>query len=200
VRARNFSAKALAINFKFSEFSAEKLNMNNAKRGLILLVDDEPEITAVVAEKLAAEGYDSICAGSGAEALALLDTMDPDAILTDIKMPVMTGLEMVHEIRRQGIEIPCVILSAHAGGENMVTALRIGVTDFLEKPFRLDNLFQVLSRAVALGQDIKRASAELDLLCESSGISAENRQSFKRLQLARMIMRRDPTEPSRKTG
>lgn len=124
--------------------------MKNLNRGLVLLVDDEPEITAVVAEKLAAEGYRSVCASSGAEALALLDSTNPDAILTDIKMPGMSGLEMVQEIRKKGIELPCVILTAHFGSENMVSALRIGVTDFLEKPFKLNHLFQVLVRAVAL--------------------------------------------------
>jgi len=174
--------------------------MIDPKRGMVLLVDDEPEITAIVAEKLAAEGYESVCAGSGAEGLALLKVANPDAIVTDIKMPGMSGLEMVHEIRRQGIEIPCVVLTGYAGSENLVTALRIGVTDFLEKPFKLDHLFQVVAQAVELGQELKRASAELEALLGASGLSPEKRDTMKRVHLARMILKRNPGAQKSKAG
>ncbi len=116
--------------------------------GGILVVDDEREIRALLADMLAGEGCGVRTAADGAAALAILDTPDgfhPDVILLDMRMPVMDGWAFAAAYRRrQDHETPIVVMTAaqHA----LVWAAEVGAAACLPKPFELDELFAVLAR------------------------------------------------------
>lgn len=115
---------------------------------LVLVVDDDPRLRAVLPEILATLGYAALVARHGAEALDLLRTAHPAAILLDLQMPVMDGPAFVHAYRAlPGPHVPIVLMSAAA--DVTVWADRLHAAA-LAKPFELDELQQVFAR---LGTD-----------------------------------------------
>jgi DNA-binding NtrC family response regulator len=174
--------------------------MKKNPKGLFLIVDDEPQIVDLIAEKLDLMGYKTVTANNGLEALAQVQAHDPDAILSDINMPQMSGLDFLYEIRKMGCETPFILLTAFANHENILRAMRIGVTDFIQKPFDFDILMSTLVNAVQLGLEIKKLSLELDRLLEKNQMTDEQRQSHKRLKLALMIMQRGSVPAGQKAG
>ena len=158
--------------------------------GLLLVVEDEPELLMDLSESLTAHGFQVLCAHDGEDALRVLESNQPDAILSDIKMPKKDGIELINELRNRGDDTPCVILTAYYDQENAVDALRLGVVDFIEKPFIMENLVETLAGAAELGMTLKKLENELEDLYQSLNVSDEDQQYFKRARLARMLMRR----------
>ena len=105
----------------------------------ILLVDDDPKLSAFVARQLRSEGYRLETAGDGQEALDKATTRPPDLILLDIQMPVMDGMEALARLR-QWYEQPIIIISATDEERQKVQALDLGADDYLTKPFGLAEL------------------------------------------------------------
>jgi DNA-binding NtrC family response regulator len=113
----------------------------------VLLVDDDPGVRFALTEVLADRGYRVITAGSGAQALTLLDGVD--VVVTDLSMPGMDGLELVAQIRARMPGLPVILLTAH-GSENMVRiASSRGACGCLSKPFDIDEIAQVIEQARA---------------------------------------------------
>lgn len=111
----------------------------------ILVIDDEPAVSSLIAEALQRDGNDVVVAGSGEEGLAALDQTRPDAVILDIVMPGMDGIEVLRRIRRDDSGLPVVIMSGWATDERIDAARKLGVTDVVPKPIALKNL----TRAVA---------------------------------------------------
>jgi CheY-like chemotaxis protein len=112
----------------------------------ILLVDDDRDIRETMQELLEQEGYKVETARNGMEALALVRRAHPALILLDLFMPVMDGLEF-RRLQREDPQlhgIPVVVVSAAAGMEARVSEL--GVAGFLEKPLRIEQLFEIVTR------------------------------------------------------
>lgn len=105
----------------------------------ILLVDDDPKLSAFVARQLRSEGYRLETAGDGQEALDKATTRPPDLILLDLSMPVMDGMEALARLR-QWYEQPIIIISATDEERQKVQALDLGADDYLTKPFGLAEL------------------------------------------------------------
>ncbi|MFN8542618.1 MAG: UDP-3-O-acyl-N-acetylglucosamine deacetylase [Candidatus Binatia bacterium] len=123
----------------------------------ILVVDDEENIRHTLRGVLVDEGFDVVEAADGRAALASLGREIPRLALVDIWMPEMDGIELVQRMKEQAPEVPIVVMSGHGTIETAVRAIRLGASDFLEKPFQLDALLKVVSRAldeteVVLGQ------------------------------------------------
>ena len=123
----------------------------------ILVVDDEANIRESLRGVLVDEGYEVLEAENGRAALAALDRTVPRLAIVDIWMPEMDGIELVQRMRQQVPRVPIVVISGHGTIETAVHAIRLGATDFLEKPFQLDALLQTVNRA--LGDDGGRAGA-----------------------------------------
>lgn len=110
-------------------------------REQIMVVDDDAAIRATLADVLDEEGYDVVQARDGSQALGLLATASPRAIILDLNMPVMDGPTFFRAIRARGILVPVIILSAL----NAVRAAReLGATAALTKPFDIDGLLATL--------------------------------------------------------
>lgn len=103
----------------------------------ILVVDDEPDISALVAYHLAREAYRVRTAADGVEALRAVDTEAPDLIVLDLMLPGMSGLDVLRELRhRPECEaIPVILLTARRGEEDRIAGLSLGADDYVAKPF-----------------------------------------------------------------
>ena len=116
----------------------------------ILIVDDEIDLTELADELLTARGHTVMTADNGQRALATLDHVHPDAILLDVMMPVMSGVEMLQVLKMTEAyrDIPVILMSA-AGREVVPDELRECVAGFLQKPFAFDELTHTLDVALA---------------------------------------------------
>ena len=106
----------------------------------ILVVDDEPAVRDSLRRALALEGYEVELAADGGEALRLLATSSPDAIVLDLLMPGVDGLEVCRRLRAGGDQVPILILTARDSVGDRVTGLDAGADDYLVKPFALEEL------------------------------------------------------------
>lgn len=116
----------------------------NKKR--VLIIDDDPEIGNLYREFLEGEGYLASCCNDGSEAVIQLEKEKFDIVLLDIQMPGMDGFKVLSSIENKGI--PVIIITAFGTVENAVRALRSGASDFLVKPFSLEELSLAIERNI----------------------------------------------------
>ncbi|MEJ7604416.1 MAG: sigma 54-interacting transcriptional regulator, partial [Kofleriaceae bacterium] len=130
----------------------------------VLLVDDEPGVLFTLGELLVERGHRAIAARSGEEALTKLD--EADAVVTDLSMPRMDGLELMAQIAQRDPALPVILLTAHGSEKVAVAAMKQGAYDYVAKPFDIDELAVVIERALEarrLRIDNRRLSAEQTL-------------------------------------
>ncbi len=128
----------------------------------ILIVEDEEKLRRVLELQLASAGFDVDKAATAEEGLRVVDRAD--LVLTDLKLPKMDGLELLAVIRRQNAQVPVIMMTAFGSVETAVEAMKAGATDFLMKPFSLDHLMQVVSKALevrALRDENRQLKEEL---------------------------------------
>ena len=113
----------------------------------ILVVDDEPAVREAVERALRLDGHDVLLAADGQEALGTLDARPPDAVVLDVLMPRVDGLELCRRMRRRGDRTPVLMLTARDAVSDRVAGLDAGADDYLIKPFALEEL---LARVRAL--------------------------------------------------
>ena len=113
----------------------------------VLVVDDEKNYLLVLEDLLADEGYEVVTSSSAAEGLEIIQREAIDTVLTDIKMPGMSGIEFLEKIMNFDSDMPVILMTAFAEVDQAVNAMKKGALDHIQKPF--DN--QDLKRAVARG-------------------------------------------------
>ena len=118
----------------------------------ILVVDDEVNIRRGLAMGLVDEGYNVYEAGNGLEAVKILEAKEVDLVITDLKMPEMTGEELLKHIVANYKNIPVIILTGHGTIETAVQMMHDGAYDFMTKPLNLDHLFLIVKRALSTRQ------------------------------------------------
>jgi DNA-binding NtrC family response regulator len=126
----------------------------------VLVVDDEQNILTSVSRALGLEGYEVEAAGTAEIALDKLEKRSFDAILLDVQLPAMTGLEMLAALRERDISTPVIMMSGHATIEVAVEATRRGADDFIEKPIGSDRLVLSLKRSLEV-HALQRENREL---------------------------------------
>src|ERR1041385_2926747 len=125
----------------------------------VLFVDDDAAMRDVVGSALVKRGFEVVCLGSGAEAMATLANSEFDAIVTDLQMQGMDGLEFCRRAMERRPGVPVVVVTAFGNVETAVGAIRAGAYDFVAKPLQMDDLVFRLTRAVQhrrLGEEVKR--------------------------------------------
>ena len=121
--------------------------------GDILLVDDDPDLLKLISLRLTSAGYRVRTADSGETALAAIAVARPAAVVTDLRMPGIDGLQLFEAIHRQHPALPVIILTAHGTIPDAVAATQRGVFGFLTKPFDSQELLQKVAAArVAVGR------------------------------------------------
>jgi len=114
----------------------------------ILIVDDEAAIRQSLAESLADEGYRTHAAETGEEALAKLNTETYDLVVTDLKMPNVSGLELLQALRNQDRQTPVIMMTAYGDVDTAVESMRLGAYDFIQKPFKLSDMRRQVAAAL----------------------------------------------------
>src|SRR6187455_3252941 len=118
--------------------------------GDILLVDDDPDLLKLISLRLTSAGYRVRTAESGESALASLAVVRPSAVITDLRMPGIDGLQLFDAIHRQHPSMPVIVLTAHGTIPDAVSATQRGVFGFLTKPFDSQELLQKVAAAQEL--------------------------------------------------
>lgn len=132
----------------------------------ILVVDDELAVLEALRRILAHEGYDVVTARSGAVALELAESEQPDLVVLDVLMPPPDGLEVCRRMREGGSSVPILMLTARSEVAERVAGLDAGADDYLAKPFALDELLarvRALLRRVPAQERLRFADVTLDL-------------------------------------
>jgi excisionase family DNA binding protein len=116
----------------------------------ILIVDDEPKVREVLAKALRMVNFVVDTAPDGHAALELLRHGSYDLLVTDLRMPGMDGLSVIRAARRIAADLPVVVITAYSSEASAIEAINIGVSGYLTKPFRLQRILSVTSRALGL--------------------------------------------------
>jgi len=116
----------------------------------ILIVDDEQSMCQFLSVLMRREGYEVLTAESGAVALKLLDENSPDAVITDLKMPEMDGIQLLDEIKRRDENIPVIIMTAYASQKSAIDALNLGAFQYLEKHAKNDDIKLAVKNALEM--------------------------------------------------
>jgi two-component system nitrogen regulation response regulator NtrX len=132
----------------------------------ILVVDDELAIRDTMRMILEYEGCEVLTAGSGPEALAMIERDTPDLVFLDIKMPGQDGLEVLGRLRAQNETLPVVIVSAHGAATTALEAGRLGAFRFIEKPLSKDYVIDAVREGVELGS-LRRENRQLKTALET---------------------------------
>lgn len=114
----------------------------------ILIVDDEEHIRKIMSIMLGKHGYKCRVAASGQEALNLIGQESFDAVLTDMKMPGMDGLELLGRLKNDYPELVVIMVTAHATVDTAISAMRAGAYDYISKPFKEDELVLTLEKGL----------------------------------------------------
>ncbi len=133
--------------------------------GRILVVDDEPTAVELIESLLQADGYTTAAADNASQALAVAEREDFDAVLTDMHMAGMDGIELCKQLRVRRPDMPVVVVTGETSLDAAIAALRAGAYDFLKKPIDPKLLAPVAARAVEhgrLGREVKRLRRALE--------------------------------------
>ncbi|MFM7704875.1 MAG: response regulator, partial [Rubrivivax sp.] len=132
--------------------------MNETPQHRVLVVDDEPDLLTLYELALVREGYDVECAGSVAQAWEMLEAGTFHAVVTDMRLPDATGLELLTRLDAASRAERVIVITAFGSAESAVEALKAGAFDYLTKPVDLRHLRAVI--ASALGRSLPAVSAD----------------------------------------
>jgi two-component system NtrC family response regulator len=128
----------------------------------ILIVDDDAAMRDALGEAAHDLGYDALLAASGAAALSLIDAQPVDAVLLDLRMPGMDGIEVLRRMRSRPHPPPITVLTAHATAANTIEAMRLGAFDHLTKPIGREEAARVLAGMLAVRAEPRQAPSDAD--------------------------------------
>jgi DNA-binding NtrC family response regulator len=129
--------------------------------GRVIIVDDYQPVCESMADVLRAAGHEAVCCSSAAEALQMLDRGRFDCVVTDLKMPGMSGIDLIIQIEQHRWDVQVVMVTAHASVTTAVDAMRHGAFDYIEKPFKVDQLEQLVGQAIRHGRMRKSEGSAL---------------------------------------
>jgi DNA-binding NtrC family response regulator len=141
----------------------------------ILVVDDKQMMRDSVSAALVRDGFRVITAAGGAEALRFISKHRPSAVVTDLKMPEMTGIELLERIGGIDPDLPVVLMTAYASVDTAVEAMKQGAFDYVQKPFEAKQLVAVMRRAVEhYSLRNENAALKRGVESDSSGLIGES--------------------------
>lgn len=125
----------------------------------VLVVDDSPIDRRLAGALLSKRGYAVTYASDGKDALGKIRATRPDAVVTDLMMPEMTGLELVEAVRKEHPSVPVILMTAHGSEETAINALRMGASSYVPKRRLADDLADTVAAVVEIAQDVGRISS-----------------------------------------
>jgi len=171
--------------------------------GTVLIVDDERTLARAVKAFLAEAGYEAEVADDGERALALVQTLRPDVVFTDVRLPGMSGIDLLRRIREFDPAIPVIIMTAYGTIEGAVEAVKLGAFDYMKKPVDLEELKLLADRArenAMLREELsyyrRRAANEVPL----PGLLGQSPAILAVMDQVRQVAELDETPPVLITG
>ncbi|MHB8761150.1 MAG: sigma-54-dependent transcriptional regulator [Coriobacteriia bacterium] len=141
----------------------------------VLIADDEKNMRWVLRQALEGEGHEVVEAVDGKEALAAVADQEPDVMILDHKMPAPDGMEVLRRIRARDQQFPIIMLTAHGNVQTAVEAMKAGASEYLTKPFDLEELKISIEKALRvreLAAEVERLREEIDRDWDVQGIVA----------------------------
>jgi two-component system, NtrC family, nitrogen regulation response regulator NtrX len=123
-----------------------------ARKAHLLLIDDDPNTLASLSRAFRLAGHEATVCDNANRAVEILQSQHFDLILSDVVMPNKTGMELLEELKKSGVQTPIVLISGQANIEMAVKATRLGALDFLEKPLTTDKLLLTVDNALKLSR------------------------------------------------
>jgi YesN/AraC family two-component response regulator len=157
----------------YKKFHLEIPFMSTEKTRTLLIVDDEPELVEILVSTCQSLTNNILTATNGLEALEIIRTKKIDAVLSDINMPKMSGLELLAQMREEGFQHSFVFLSGFGDRDNLAKALSYGAIEFIEKPYEEEFLLKNVNLALDLGVAINELNAEIEELNKGETVSRE---------------------------
>ena len=162
----------------------------------ILIVDDEPGLRHTLSLILSAEGHETESASDGEAALASLAARDADVVLCDLRMPRLDGVGFLGRIRAAGSRALVIVMSAYGDDDTAIDAMQRGAYDFIQKPFRADQVLLVVRKAMereGLRRQVERLEEELSVFRGEDGIVGRSAAVRETLAVARKAARHPTT-------
>ncbi|MFZ5769842.1 MAG: sensor histidine kinase [Thermodesulfobacteriota bacterium] len=145
----------------------------------VLIVDDEVEFATTLAERLELIGIDAETVNNGRDALSSILNRPPDIVILDLKMPDLSGLEVLHGIKAHDPSIQVIMLTGHGDMDSAIEALKYGASDFITKPVRFEALLLAIERAeqkIAMGRQLKDYTKNLEQKIEERTLELRQAQ------------------------
>lgn len=133
----------------------------------VLIVDDDSELRSIIADILEMEGFSPHQAKDGVEALEIFPSLEPDAVLLDLKMPRKSGTETMRDLRSIDACVPIIVLTAYGDIPTAVDAVKLGAYDFISKPPDFEKLVLTIVKAIEKS-DLEKEVARVTTVLESS--------------------------------
>jgi PAS domain S-box-containing protein len=137
----------------------------------VLLLDDDPNLRAVLSSILKEKGFDAVPVNTGAAALARIGQQDIDVALVDLKLEDMSGLDVLRGIKARSPDTECIFLTGHASQTTAIEAVNLGAFSYFQKPYQVDQLLIAIRRAAEKhtdGQAIQESEARFRSMIENS--------------------------------
>jgi DNA-binding NtrC family response regulator len=162
----------------------------------ILVVDDDESLRRVMQMQLEEAGYEVLAVSQGQDALALMEDTTPSLVITDLKMPGMSGLDMLRKLREAYPETTVIMITAFGTVSTAVEAMKAGAYDYITKPVDYEQLMLVVNRAMERGQliaEVKTLRANLDEKYGFESIVGRSKALLRVLEMASRVARREST-------
>ena len=162
----------------------------------ILVVDDDESLRRVMQMQLEEAGYEVLAAAQGQDALALIEDTTPALVITDLKMPGISGLDLLRKLREAYPETTVIMITAFGTVSTAVEAMKAGAYDYITKPVDYEQLMLVVNRAMERGQliaEVKTLRANLDEKYGFESIVGRSKGLLRVLEMASRVARRDST-------
>jgi DNA-binding NtrC family response regulator len=162
----------------------------------ILVVDDDESLRRVMQMQLEEAGYEVLSAPQGQDALALMEDTTPSLVITDLKMPGISGLDLLRKLREVYPETTVIMITAFGTVSTAVEAMKAGAYDYITKPVDYEQLMLVVNRAMERGQliaEVKTLRANLDEKYGFESIVGRSTALLRVLEMASRVARRDST-------
>lgn len=135
----------------------------------VLIIDDSQEIREFLTEYiLKPKGFEVLSASNGLMGLEMAIAKEPDLMIVDQQMPRLTGLEVLEKLKERGIEIPAILATAHGSEETAVAAFRLGIRDYVIKPFDADEISESVDKALRESRLARERDQLVQQLMESN--------------------------------
>ena len=147
----------------------------------IIIIDDEPAMVEVIVTLCREKGHQVFPFNSAAKAVEKLDEIEPQIVITDVKMETMSGFDVLRHVKEHHKQTLVILITAYASVETAIEAMKMGAYDYVTKPFKIDELQMTVQRAL----DFQSALRENRICGRSSRTNTGSRTSSARARRCR---------------